>query len=71
MSKTILTLLLALAVVSARAQSGVETERKYLSGHGCDDMVQWDFYCTGGRNSGKWAKIGVPSCWELQGFGTY
>ena len=44
MSKTILTLLLALAVVSARAQSGVETERKYLSGHGCDDMVQWDFY---------------------------
>lgn len=47
MSKTILTLLLALAVVSARAQSGVETERKYLSGHGCDDMVQWDFYCTG------------------------
>ena len=48
-----------------------ETQRQYLSGHGCDDMVQWDFYCTDGRNSGKWTKIGVPSCWELQGFGTY
>ncbi|MFM2290635.1 MAG: Beta-galactosidase [Bacteroidota bacterium] len=47
------------------------TERVYLSGHGCDDMVQWDFFCTDGANSGKWAKIGVPSCWELQGYGTY
>lgn len=34
-------------------------------------MVEWDFFCTDGRNSGKWTKIGVPSCWELQGFGTY
>ena len=34
-------------------------------------MVEWDFFCTGGNNSGKWSKIGVPSCWELQGFGTY
>ena len=48
-----------------------ETCRQYLSGHGCDDMVQWDFKCTDGRNSGQWTKIGVPSCWELQGFGTY
>ena len=48
-----------------------ETERLYLSGHGCDDMVEWDFQCTDGRNAGKWTKIGVPSCWELQGFGTY
>ncbi|MDD3321911.1 MAG: glycoside hydrolase family 2 TIM barrel-domain containing protein [Paludibacter sp.] len=47
------------------------TERIYLSGHGCDDLVQWDFFCTDGMNSGKWTKIGVPSCWELQGFGTY
>lgn len=53
------------------AQSSVKTERQYLSGRGCDDMVQWDFFCTGGNNSGKWSKIGVPSCWELQGFGTY
>lgn len=34
-------------------------------------MVTWDFFCTDGRNSGKWTKIGVPSCWETQGFGTY
>jgi len=53
------------------AQKEVTTQRLYLSGHGCDDMVQWDFLCTDGRNSGKWTKIGVPSCWELQGFGTY
>ena len=29
------------------------------------------FKCSGGRNSGKWTKIAVPSCWELQGFGNY
>lgn len=34
-------------------------------------MVTWDFYCTDGMNAGKWSKIGVPSCWELQGFGKY
>ena len=57
--------------IGAHAQSSVNTERRYLSGKGCDDMVEWDFYCTGGNNSGRWTKIGVPSCWELQGFGTY
>ena len=57
---------------SVQAQTtDVQTRRQYLSGTGCDDMVQWDFYCTDGRNSGQWTKIGVPSCWELQGFGTY
>ena len=61
---------LALATTLA-AQNLPQTERQYLSGHGCDDMVVWDFFCTDGRNSGKWTKIGVPSCWELQGFGTY
>lgn len=44
---------------------------KYLSGTDKDHTVPWDFYCTGGRNSGKWTKIPVPSNWELQGFGTY
>ncbi len=68
-TKTLL-LLLAYTVVSM-AQQPFETEKLYLSGTGCDDMVEWDFFCTGGRNSGKWTKIGVPSCWELQGFGTY
>ena len=43
----------------------------YLSGHSKDDPVKWDFFCTGGRNSGQWTTIGVPSNWELQGFGAY
>lgn len=61
----------ALLSANLMSQTNTSTQRQYLSGKGCDDMVQWDFYCTGGNNSGKWSKIGVPSCWELQGFGTY
>jgi len=71
MRKTFLLVLLGLTGLVVQAQTSVETERQYLSGHGCDDMVEWDFLCSDGRNSGKWTKIGVPSCWELQGFGTY
>ncbi|MDF2189916.1 glycoside hydrolase family 2 TIM barrel-domain containing protein [Paraflavitalea sp. CAU 1676] len=48
-----------------------ETIIKYLSGVDKDHTVNWDFFCTGGRNSGKWTSIAVPSCWELQGFGHY
>ncbi|GAA6255534.1 glycoside hydrolase family 2 TIM barrel-domain containing protein [Bacteroides sp. f07] len=70
--KKVTTLLSTLALATTlAAQNPPQTERQYLSGHGCDDMVEWDFFCTDGRNSGKWTKIGVPSCWELQGFGTY
>ena len=64
-------LALLFAGMATVAQNDVFTHRQYLSGTGSDDMVQWDFQCTGGNNSGKWTKIGVPSCWELQGFGTY
>ena len=71
MRKTFLLVLLGLTGLAVQAQTSVETERQYLSGHGCDDMVEWDFLCSDGRNSGKWTKIGVPACWELQGFGTY
>lgn len=49
---------------------GTVTNVMYLSGHGCDDAVPWQFYCTDGANSGRWTTIGVPSCWETQGFGT-
>jgi Beta-galactosidase/beta-glucuronidase len=56
---------------AANKQAASETQIQYLSGKGSDSMVQWDFMCTDGRNSGKWSKIGVPSCWEQQGFGTY
>lgn len=54
-----------------KKQSETETGIQYLSGTGSDDTVDWEFYCTDGRNSGKWTTIPVPSCWELQGFGTY
>lgn len=58
-------------IASTLMAQSVTTERQYLSGTGSDDMVEWDFMCTDGNNSGEWTKIGVPSCWELQGFGTY
>jgi len=48
-----------------------ETQKIYLSGTGNDNTVKWDFFCTEGRNSGKWSTIPVPSNWELQGFGKY
>ncbi|RYD70126.1 MAG: hypothetical protein EOP55_22810, partial [Sphingobacteriales bacterium] len=48
-----------------------QTEKLYLSGTGNDNTVNWDFFCTEGMNSGKWATIPVPSNWELQGFGKY
>ncbi len=70
--RNVTTLLSTLALATTlTAQTFPQTERQYLSGHGCDDTVEWDFFCTDGRNSGRWTKIGVPSCWELQGFGTY
>ena len=60
-----------IAYLSFSTAGAQETQRQYLSGHGCDDMVEWDFLCSDGRNAGQWTKIGVPSCWELQGFGNY
>jgi hypothetical protein len=68
MKSAILYLLLLIFILPVRAQ---KTEVFYLSGLDKDHTVQWDFFCTKGRNSGKWSKIAVPSNWELQGFGTY
>ncbi|HYH56269.1 MAG TPA: glycoside hydrolase family 2 TIM barrel-domain containing protein, partial [Anseongella sp.] len=69
-------LLAALAVflplfLTAQKGEEPETEIRYLSGTGYGDTVEWEFFCTAGRNSGKWSTIGVPSCWEQEGFGTY
>ena len=65
-------LILAACGMGMKAQpADVNTRRQYLSGTGCDDTVEWDFKCSDGRRAGQWTKIGVPSCWELQGFGTY
>ncbi len=67
MRKLFLSCALALASVTM-AQT---TDVVYLSGHGSDDVVEWDFLCTGGRRSNEWTKIKVPSCWEMEGFGTF
>ena len=48
-----------------------KTEVVFLSGTDAANAVDWDFFCTEGRNSGRWTTIPVPSNWELQGFGTY
>ncbi len=46
-------------------------EIMFLSGTNNENTVTWDFFCTSGRNSGKWTSIEVPSHWEQQGFGNY
>ncbi len=68
-----ITSVLALVIFSTLQASVVpdSTEIQYLSGKGCDDTVDWEFYCTGGRRAGEWTTIQVPSNWELQGFGGY
>ena len=48
-----------------------ETEKIMLSGPDFEHQKEWDFKVTDGQNSGKWTKIGVPSQWETEGFGTY
>ena len=69
--RRVMSILLSVVAAICWAQGDVSTQRQYLSGTGCDDMVQWQFRCSDGRRSGEWTHIGVPSCWELQGFGTY
>lgn len=49
--------------------SEAETQRQYLSGMHRDDAVEWDFMVTAGRRSGEWAKLPVPSQWDVKGFG--
>jgi hypothetical protein len=57
--------------LNAPAQSSVKKEVQYLSGADVKHTKTWDFFCTGGRNSGYWTTIQVPSHWEQQGFGSY
>lgn len=68
MKKKLLLLYVCTTIIMAKAQ---EKQVQYLSGTGNDNTVTWDFFCTGGRNSGSWGKIQVPSCWEQQGYGSY
>jgi hypothetical protein len=64
------TILLFFSLLSLFAQPPVK-QIQYLSGKDNENTVAWDFWCTGGRNSGKWTKISVPGHWEQQGFGSY
>ena len=60
-----------LVLLLASVAHAAETETQYLSGLGKDDPVKWEFKCDKGQNADKWSTIGVPSNWELQGFGIY
>ena len=68
MKKILLIGLLQFTGLLAIAQ---QKQIQYLSGTDAAHTVQWDFFCTAGRNSGVWKKIQVPSCWEQQGYGNY
>jgi hypothetical protein len=61
---------LSILLVASVARAS-ETETQYLSGLGKDDPVKWQFITDKGQNANKWSTIGVPSNWELQGFGIY
>jgi hypothetical protein len=60
-----------LVCITSLAVNAQQKQIQYLSGTDAKNTVQWDFFCTAGRNSGEWKKIQVPSCWEQQGFGNY
>lgn len=62
---------LTVSLLAASLGFAQETERQYLSGHGKNDPVPWEFWCTAGQHSNVWTTIPVPSCWEVQGFGAY
>ncbi|WP_374166623.1 glycoside hydrolase family 2 TIM barrel-domain containing protein [Arcticibacter sp. MXS-1] len=59
------------AVTFAQENPNSLKQVQYLSGTDNRHTVTWDFWCTGGRRSGIWSKIEVPSHWEQQGFGAY
>ena len=67
MLRTFLSCCILLVSTALSAQRSIQ----YLSGTDAQNTVAWDFFCTGGRNSGKWSTIQVPSHWEQQGFGAY
>jgi hypothetical protein len=60
-----------LSAQKANKPDDYQSIRQNLSGTDKDHTVDWDFYCTGGRKSGQWTTIPVPSNWEFQGFGGY
>jgi hypothetical protein len=71
MRTAVLKLFVCVLMLSGLKTYAQETQKVFLSGTGSDHTVNWQFFCTEGRNSGKWTTIPVPSNWELQGFGKY
>lgn len=70
-SRLTLTLLFvqtALTMLASAAPAATET--LWLSGRDRASAVPWDFFCTAGRNSGRWVKLPVPSQWDVLGHGT-
>lgn len=65
------TLIVFLLVINSLDLIAQDSEVQYLSGLDKDRTVDWQFNVSGGRNSGEWKRIPVPSNWEMQGFGTY
>jgi hypothetical protein len=63
--------ILLLSLTSLQGAPENQKQLIYLSGKGYNNTKTWEFFCTGGRNSGYWTTIEVPSCWEQQGFGNY
>lgn len=61
----------ALGLLLSSTAVAQTTQVQQLSGTGTDDTVDWEFMVSGGRQSGAWHTIPVPSNWEMQGFGTY
>ncbi len=68
--RAILCLGFLLGSLLPRAAFAQETATQFLSGHGKDDAVPWEFFCTSGANSGFWTNLPVPSQWDVKGFGT-
>ena len=64
-------LLCCMLLVLCRLCAAQVTQLQYLSGTDKDHRVDWEFLVNGGRNSGTWKTIPVPSNWEMEGFGTY
>lgn len=67
----VLSFFTALTFYTLSQASEPTLEKIYLSGKDNENTKTWEFFCTGGRKSGFWTTIEVPSHWEQQGFGEY
>ena len=44
LKQTFLMIALGAMAMTAAAQASIDTQRQYLSGHGCDDMVRYNVF---------------------------